>query len=207
LLDIYKINYREQQKLINATLPHNKQIQSDAAKAAPLMRGVRHSMNRLVYSFAILVFSVFLTIHVITYLDYDIVFISNYTLPLIVTAIVSGAMSMLWYKTKMPRAESFIKSGEKYAPTLLLGMFFPLVPYLAMNFFLSVALLEGGSPERIGEIYYFMKEGVRIRELDYAAYNQLIAYQTRLFSGYWLAIGWLSLLSAKIVKTKGAQHA
>ena len=158
-------------------------------------------MDRLVTPFAYLVFLVFLAIHVSTYFELEFSATNNLMPTFHGIAILVAAIFIIMTKRCIANSEEFFEISGKNAPILLGGLFFPVMPYILMNFFLSMALLEGGNPEIVNGSYFLVQKGTVIREVDYAGYNQLLSYQLRLFTGHWVIIGWGSLLCAKLIRT------
>jgi len=164
-------------------------------------------MDRLVTPFANLVFLVFVAIHVSTYFELDFA-VTNGLMPMLQgTAILVAGVFIFLAKRVISSSEEFFKLGSENAPILLGGLFFPVMPYILMNFFLCIALLEGGNPKIINGVYFLVQKGTVIREVDYAGYNQLLSYQLRLFTGHWVLIGWAALLCAKLIKSAQYKNA
>ncbi len=164
-------------------------------------------MDRLVTPFSNLVFFIFVAIHVSSYFELD--FAATYGLmpTLHGAAILVAAIFIFLGKRVISSSEEFFRLGGQNAPILLGGLFFPVMPYIIMNFFLCMALLEGGNPEIVNGAYFLVQKGTVIREVDYAGYNQLLSYQLRLFTGHWVIIGWGSLLCAKLIRSAQYKNA
>ncbi|MDP5460471.1 hypothetical protein [Alishewanella sp. SMS8] len=164
-------------------------------------------MDRLLTPFANLVFLVFVAIHVSTYFELDFAVTNGLMSKLHGTAILVAGVFIFLAKRVISSSEEFFKLGGENAPILLGGLFFPVMPYILMNFFLCIALLEGGNPKIINGAYFLVQKGTVIREVDYAGYNQLLSYQLRLFTGHWVLIGWAALLCAKLIKSTQYKNA
>ena len=164
-------------------------------------------MDRLLTLFANIVFFALVAIHISTYFDLEFA-ATNHLMPAFHgVAILVAAIFIIITTRCIESSEEFFKLSSENAPILLGGIFFPLMPYILMNFFLSIALLEGGNPEVVNGSYFLVQKGTVVREVDYAGYNQLLSYQMRLFTGHWVIIGWGSLLCAKLIRAaqnKGA---
>ncbi len=61
-----------------------------------------------------------------------------------------------------------------------------LAAYAFVNFAVSLALLDGGVPERRGDSFQLTAHGKVLRELSSSEYGWHRAYQTRLATGHWM---------------------
>jgi hypothetical protein len=62
-----------------------------------------------------------------------------------------------------------------------------LLFYAFANFFISMSLMQGGSPQEAEGRYVLADRGHVLREITAEEFTRLRSYETRLFSGHWLA--------------------